>query len=114
MTGAWRGAIVRRTGALCDERHDVLQAHVTHGPRRRRLALATATTATAAPVGAAVRSVTTPDGHTFRLRMVARGLGLPAGGGTVHVSGGGYNADQGIVIALCAIPAGVTVGATST
>lgn len=78
------------------------------------LALATATTATAVPVGAAVRSVTTPGGHTFRLRMVAAGLGLPAGGGTVHVSGSGYNADQGIVIALCAIPVGVTVGSPST
>ncbi|WP_307624437.1 hypothetical protein [Streptomyces turgidiscabies] len=34
-------------------------------PLAAGLALATATTATAAPVGAAVRTVTTPDGQTF-------------------------------------------------
>jgi len=77
------------------------------------LALTMAGTAVAAPVGAAVRSVTV-DGKTFRLRMVASGLDLPSRGGTVHVSGSGYNGDQAITVSLCAIPEGVTVGDTST
>ncbi|MET8982709.1 hypothetical protein ABZX85_44755 [Streptomyces sp. NPDC004539] len=94
-------------------------------PRRRRLravgtllasvglALTLAGTAVAAPVGAAARVVTV-DGKTFRLRMVASGLDLPSSGGTVHVSGSGYNPAQPVTVSLCAIPEGVTVGDTST
>lgn len=77
------------------------------------LALTTAGTATAVPVGAAARVVSV-DGQTFRLRMVASGLDVAAGGGTVHVSGSGYNPAQPITVGLCAIPDGVTVGTTST
>jgi hypothetical protein len=72
-------------------------------------------TATATPLsGKAQRTVTTDDGDTFRLRLKAGPVVLPAAGGTVQVKGAGYNRAQGIFLAFCVIPDGVKVGDPST
>ncbi|WP_326581950.1 hypothetical protein OG889_24765 [Streptomyces sp. NBC_00481] len=72
-------------------------------------------TAAATPLtGKAQRTVTTADGDTFRLRLKAGPVVLPATGGTVNVKGAGYNRAQGIFLAFCVIPDGVRVGDPST
>ncbi|EKX60796.1 hypothetical protein Sipo8835_29540 [Streptomyces ipomoeae] len=72
-------------------------------------------TAGATPLsGKAQRTVTTADGDTFRLRLKASPVVLPATGGTVKVKGAGYNRAQGIFLAFCVIPDGVKVGDPST
>lgn len=77
--------------------------------------LPSAGTASATPLtGKAQRTVTTADGDTFRLRLKAAPVVLPATGGTVHVRGAGYNRAQGILLAFCVIPDGVEVGDPST
>ena len=54
------------------------------------------------------------DGDTFRLRLKAGPVVLPAPGGTVHVKGAGYNRAQGVFLAFCVIPDGVRVGDPTT
>ncbi|WP_060886611.1 hypothetical protein [Streptomyces caniscabiei] len=77
--------------------------------------LAGTATAAATPLtGKAQRTVTTTDGDTFRLRLKAGPVVLPAPGGTVHVKGAGYNRAQGVFLAFCVIPDGVRVGDPST
>ncbi|UUU23004.1 hypothetical protein [Streptomyces sp. DSM 40750] len=72
-------------------------------------------TAAATPLtGKAQRTVTTADGETFRLRLKADPVVLPAAGGTVKVKGAGYNREQGIFLAFCVIPDGVKVGDPAT
>lgn len=72
-------------------------------------------TAAAAPwTGKAQRTVTTADGETFRLRLKADPVVLPATGGTVKVKGAGYNRAQGIFLAFCVIPDGVKIGDPAT
>ncbi|WP_227870509.1 hypothetical protein [Streptomyces otsuchiensis] len=77
------------------------------------LALTMAGTATAAPYAVAVRGVSV-DGQRYLLRAAGSGLELSATGGTVNIVGSGYKPGQGIDIAMCVIPDGVTVGDTST
>lgn len=64
--------------------------------------------------GYAERTVVTPEGSTFNLKLSASPVGLPASGGTVAVTGDGYNTRQGIYLALCVIPRSVEVGNPST
>lgn len=72
-------------------------------------------TAAATPLtGKAQRTVTTADGDTFRLRLKANPVVLPAAGGTVKVKGAGYNRAQGVFLAFCVIPDGVKVGDPTT
>lgn len=64
--------------------------------------------------GKAQRTVTTADGDTFRLRLKANPVVLPATGGTVKVKGAGYNQAQGIFLTFCVIPDDVEVDVPST
>ncbi|MFF6781235.1 hypothetical protein [Streptomyces sp. NPDC012510] len=72
-------------------------------------------TAAATPLtGKAQRTVTTAEGETFRLRLKAGPVVLPATGATVKVKGAGYNREQGVFLAFCVIPDGVEVGDPTT
>ena len=72
-------------------------------------------TAAASPLtGKAQRTVATADGDTYRLRLKADPVVLPAAGGTVKVKGAGYNRAQGVFLAFCVIPDDVRVGDPST
>ncbi|MFC0429251.1 hypothetical protein [Kutzneria buriramensis] len=79
------------------------------------LVVAQAGTAAACPVvGVAHRVTTSPDGREFHLDLIAGPTTLPVAGGTVQVAGSGYNEDQGIFLAFCAVKDGVKVGDPST
>lgn len=62
----------------------------------------------------AERKVTTAQGATFELRLLAAPARLPSAGGTVWIGGRGYNTAQGIFLAFCIIPDSVHVGAPDT
>jgi hypothetical protein len=63
--------------------------------------------------GYAHRTVVTAEGDTFRLKLIASSTSVPASG-SVAVAGLGYNTEQGIFLAFCAIPDNVQVGDPST
>jgi len=80
------------------------------------LALTTAAPGTADAVpspGHAHRTVTAGR-VTYELDLVAAPVVLPAGGGKVFAAGVGYNPDQGIFLAFCAIPGPVRPGNPAT
>ncbi|GAQ74800.1 hypothetical protein ACKI1I_33535 [Streptomyces turgidiscabies] len=66
------------------------------------------------PFGFAQRTVAVSGGQVFHLKLAATPTVLPAAGGTVDVAGTGYNRGQGIFLAFCVVPDGVTVGDPST
>ena len=66
------------------------------------------------PFGFAQRTVAASDGQVLHLKLAATPTAVPAAGGTVDVAGTGYNRGQGIFLAFCVIPDGVTVGDPST
>ncbi|HKS48513.1 MAG TPA: hypothetical protein VJT49_26060 [Amycolatopsis sp.] len=74
----------------------------------------TGTAAACPAVGYAERTVTTADGSTFHLSLIAGFTTLPASGGRSVVEGAGYNTAQGIFLAFCAIPSTVKVGDPAT
>lgn len=80
------------------------------------LTLGPATSASATPVHRpAVKTRTvTVDGTAYRLVLAANDTRLSAKGQDVEVFGVGYNADQGIFVALCVIPDSVDVNNPAT
>ena len=116
---------VRGSGQPANRKVQLVLMHTpTTKLLRRGLAVATASLAlilsqgspaSAHPaVGQAHRTVTTADGATFKLRLAATPVTLPASGGTVSVKGKGYNTEQGIFLAFCVIPESVRVGDPTT